>query len=536
MALVSALSSPRRATTLDAARVLLLTALLLPLGGSRVLEKYKALLLSVFLVVAAFDTGVSVLQARGLYTPSRSVTPGAREGTGAFVGKRRLPGAGSGARRGLLPRRPPLRRPCGTARRGRAGFPVLRGRPSRQSQPDLLVGAGGRGGDSVVCRDGRRAAPGIALLLLLAAVGAFAYRPLRHRARGNRVGPPGPGLGPPRDVPARALERRGRYGARASLDRVRAGHVRGGVRAAPPPRARSACAAGSSIRWSRLLCRGALRLPAGLRGDGDPRAASPFSRLSLSSSVTSEGPRATRHDPGSAPRRSSLLAFLGAGAVAALTWFPLQRPISAIPLLLAAGRAWRIGNRRPVPGAPEPRTAKPEHRLLPIARGLVLVGALVWVLAPELPRYRAERQLRPATESLRYLVTHPGEFSDPRTTLDHIEEFALSAVPGLPGDSRPLVLAGSCRLVGADAAGALAVLSQGSRPRRAGRDRPQPGRAYEAAGESERPPPPSCARCGSARRSPRRCCRTCRRRCASVRSSWRSSSATGACPPRPRFP
>jgi O-antigen ligase len=37
-----------------------------------------------------------------------------------------------------------------------------------------------------------------------------------------------------------------------------------------------------------------------------------------------------------------LLAFLGAGAVAALTWFPLQRPLSAVPLLLAAGRAWRI--------------------------------------------------------------------------------------------------------------------------------------------------------------------------------------------------
>lgn len=42
-----------------------------------------------------------------------------------------------------------------------------------------------------------------------------------------------------------------------------------------------------------------------------------------------------------------LLAFLGAGAVAALTWFPLQRPISAVPLLLAAGRAWRIAREAP---------------------------------------------------------------------------------------------------------------------------------------------------------------------------------------------
>ena len=37
-----------------------------------------------------------------------------------------------------------------------------------------------------------------------------------------------------------------------------------------------------------------------------------------------------------------LLAFLGGGAVAALTWFPMQRPLTAVPLLLAAGRAWRI--------------------------------------------------------------------------------------------------------------------------------------------------------------------------------------------------
>jgi O-antigen ligase len=38
-----------------------------------------------------------------------------------------------------------------------------------------------------------------------------------------------------------------------------------------------------------------------------------------------------------------LFGLLVAGAAAALTWFPLQRPISAVPLLLAAGRSWRIG-------------------------------------------------------------------------------------------------------------------------------------------------------------------------------------------------
>ena len=37
-----------------------------------------------------------------------------------------------------------------------------------------------------------------------------------------------------------------------------------------------------------------------------------------------------------------LLGVLAAGAAAALTWFPLQRPITAVPLLLAAGRSWKV--------------------------------------------------------------------------------------------------------------------------------------------------------------------------------------------------
>jgi O-antigen ligase len=49
--------------------------------------------------------------------------------------------------------------------------------------------------------------------------------------------------------------------------------------------------------------------------------------------------------------RAILLGILAAGAAAALTWFPMQRPISAAPLLLAAGRSWRIAaaNREEAP-------------------------------------------------------------------------------------------------------------------------------------------------------------------------------------------
>jgi O-antigen ligase len=43
----------------------------------------------------------------------------------------------------------------------------------------------------------------------------------------------------------------------------------------------------------------------------------------------------------SANRDIALLSILFAGAIAALTWFPLQRPETAMILLAAAGRAWR---------------------------------------------------------------------------------------------------------------------------------------------------------------------------------------------------
>jgi O-antigen ligase len=54
-----------------------------------------------------------------------------------------------------------------------------------------------------------------------------------------------------------------------------------------------------------------------------------------------------RRAPDGPARREAILvlAIFCAGATAALTWFPLQRPITAVPLLLAAGRAWRCSGR-----------------------------------------------------------------------------------------------------------------------------------------------------------------------------------------------
>jgi tetratricopeptide (TPR) repeat protein len=102
-----------------------------------------------------------------------------------------------------------------------------------------------------------------------------------------------------------------------------------------------------------------------------------------------------------------------------------------------------------------------------ILRGLLLAGALAWALAPELPRYRAERTLHSASDALRYLITHPADVADPRGALLRIEQAALSAAAGLPADSRPWIIAGSSRLVASNADGALelyrAALALGER-------------------------------------------------------------------------
>jgi O-antigen ligase len=71
----------------------------------------------------------------------------------------------------------------------------------------------------------------------------------------------------------------------------------------------------------------------------------PAGLLALSSAallLAAMARRARTGDPAVRAELVVLLALLAAGATAALTWFPLQRPITSVPLLLAAGRGWRL--------------------------------------------------------------------------------------------------------------------------------------------------------------------------------------------------
>lgn len=481
VALVSALASPRRPAALDATRVLFLTALLVPLGASRVLEKHRALVLSAFLAVAAVDTGVSVLQARHLYRPFALITAGSREATGAFVGN-----PGSLALALALAAVACLAILLWSGRTGprlAAGLGVAVFAAGLLANRNLTSWTAFVAGALLllICRYGRRAAPGIALLLVVVGGGALVYRPLRQRVLETVSALRD------RDWDRLVTYRLGAWGAAAEMARERPG-----IGFGPGT-------FGAEFVPHRLSAEIALRrrlvnpLVAASYSEAHCDYLQAFAETGVVGGLAVLGAvvllfrglwKPARRQGAQAENSEAvfLLAFLGAGAVAALTWFPLQRPVSAVPLLLAAGRAWRVSKSDEGSWLP----VESGHRLLRILRGLLLAGVLAWALAPELPRYRGERTLRPAADALRYLVSHSAEVSDPRGALDRIQEIALSAAPGLPGDSRPLVLAGSCRLVGADAAGALEFYRKALGLGERAEVDLNLGRAYESSGQTKK--------------------------------------------------
>ncbi|HEX7251735.1 MAG TPA: O-antigen ligase family protein, partial [Thermoanaerobaculia bacterium] len=84
--LLSALVSPRRVASTSSCRVLLLYGLLLVLGASPALAKGRKIFLGAFLVVAAINAVVSLLQAGRVYQPFELQSVGDRASSGAFVG------------------------------------------------------------------------------------------------------------------------------------------------------------------------------------------------------------------------------------------------------------------------------------------------------------------------------------------------------------------------------------------------------------------------------------------------------------------
>jgi O-antigen ligase len=352
-ALLSAAVSPRRPLALNSARLVAINTLLLAIGASRVAARRKALLLGAFVAAAAINAGVSFLQARNLWQPFPLMTRGDREATGAFAGN---PGylafvlvlAGVACLGALLLQ--PRRIFAAAGALGTAiclvGLLVNRNLTSFSA---FVAGAA----VLLLARFGRRAAVPLGALVLLAGAIVLAYAPMRQRAaeawgavrQGDwdhvvtyRLGAWAAAVEMARDRPWTGFGP-GTYGEEFVAHRLRA-EVAARRRMVNP----LATSSYAEAHCDYLQPFAEIGVPGGLA-----LLAAVFFLFRGLVSVLRRLP--------AGPARAEvigLLALLTAAAVGALTWFPLQRPISTMPLLLLAGRAWRISAGTPAEAPEEP--------------------------------------------------------------------------------------------------------------------------------------------------------------------------------------
>lgn len=336
--LLAALLSPRPALSRDAGRTILLFALLLPLGASRVLPRYGHALLSVFLGLAALNAVVSMLQGHRVFRPFAIEVTGPRDATGAFVGNVGYLALSlalafvAALAVALEKRRPLLRILCAAA------LPLyLYDLVVNQNLTSLSALAAG-GVALVSARLGRRAILPSAAIVLAVVLGISTFHPARKRVAeavadlrsGDwdrlltyRLGPWSAAVEMARERPLLGFGP-GTFAAEFVPHRLKA-EIRARRRFVNPLVASSYGEAHSEPLQAAA--------EGGLAGLAAGAAA-----LLLLIAVW----RTARAGGARSAEAALIFAMLVAGLVAALTWFPLQRPTSSIPLLLAAGRGWRL--------------------------------------------------------------------------------------------------------------------------------------------------------------------------------------------------
>jgi O-antigen ligase len=480
----SALLSPRQTLSLDALRVLLLFALLVPIGASRIVEQGRIVLLWTFLTVSAVNAIVSILQASGIYQPFTLLTESVRESTGAFAGN-----VGYLSLTLALAAIAALS-VCLSARgvpRVLAALSLIPFLVSLLINRNLTALSALGVGVTVLLfvRYGRRALPGIAISLAFLVAGV-ALSPMRQRAEGIWA------AASAGDWNAVTTYRFGAWKAASMMARERPalGYGPGTFGAEYVPH-RLAAEISSKRRYVNPILTSAygeahcdyLQLFA---ETGFPAGAAALGSLALLFGAMFDRLRKT--EPPARTEVELLVAFLSAGATGALTWFPLQRPITALPILLAAGRAWRVCAVGEIEGA----RAETDSRRRPvlIAAGVVACLLLARAAWPELPRHAGERALRRVSEGLRFVLQHPTEVKDPQRALTELGARARAATLVLPGDPRPWVLAGSAHLIKGEPGLALELyrtaLANGERSEtdlnmgRAREGLGQPGEAHRA--------------------------------------------------------
>jgi O-antigen ligase len=340
-AAVAALASPHPAAALEAGRLLAFGAVLLPLGASgAVAGRGGALVLAAAIAAALVNAGVSLLQAAGVFQPFALEAVAGRTATGAFIGNEgqlalTLALASVAALALVAARAAPWHRRAGAAALAVLGAALVVN-ATLTALAALLAGLF----TLLVVRGTRGGAVVAVAAVFVAVAAAAAAPPLRARVadilgdarRGawddvtsNRLGPwaaavemvrvrPlagwGPGSFPVEFVPYR-LRAELRHRTRLVIPRLTASYGE---------------AHNEYLQAAAEL--------------GMPTAAALVGAATVL--LVGLARRARAPAPAEAREATLLLALLVAGAVAALTWFPLQRPATAVPLLLASGRAWRL--------------------------------------------------------------------------------------------------------------------------------------------------------------------------------------------------
>ena len=145
-------------------------------------------------------------------------------------------------------------------------------------------------------------------------------------------------------------------------------------------------------------------------------------------------------DPRVDAERAVLLAVTTTVAVAAIAWFPMHIPLTAMLALLACGRLWRLGIcPADVDRIGESRSA----RAVAIA-GVIAIVVVAW---PEFPRYRAERLLAEANARIESMFRGRVPPSDAQRVAGEADRLAVRAGASLSDDPRPWLASGIARLI-----------------------------------------------------------------------------------------